>query len=189
MYPIEATRSLAMSILMSPNDRDWTLQGFGMLRTYLPGDVRLHVWDSRYRVENVSLIHDHPWDFESLIVAGQITNTRYQICGPAYGQKFMCREIRPGEGLVPLTTDRPCVLSANPPEILAVGNRYRQRANEIHASEHVDGTVTIVQRRRVGEDKARVFFHEQLGFVSAEPRKATVDEVYTICKQALEMHF
>ena len=49
------------AILRNAHDFDWSLQGFGMFRAYLCDMVRVHVWDSRFRVQGVSDVHDHPY--------------------------------------------------------------------------------------------------------------------------------
>lgn len=78
-----AIKLLVKSILENPTPqtRNWSLQGFGFLRSYLSSELRLHVWDSRYRVKNVSGIHTHPWDFDSYIVAGELHQFRYKEVG------------------------------------------------------------------------------------------------------------
>lgn len=72
-------RPLVRSVLENWANHRWSLQGFGMLRAYLSDrKLRLHVWNSKFAVPDVTTIHDHPWNFESLVVAGKITNTRYR---------------------------------------------------------------------------------------------------------------
>ena len=65
-------QALAAEILRRPHGYKWSLQGFGMLRLYLSDNIRLHVWTTEHRVENVSDIHDHPWDFISTVLFGQL---------------------------------------------------------------------------------------------------------------------
>ena len=83
----------------------WSLQGFGMLRLYLTKEIRLHVWDTAYQVPNVSLLHDHPWDFTSVVIAGCMENRLYSqghgtpfefatiLCGTGGGIKSAAEEI------------------------------------------------------------------------------------------------
>src|SRR6185503_17239495 len=81
---LEGLRRLVRDVLETPHDRIWTLQGFGMLRTYLGDDMnmRLHVWDARHAAPNVSSIHNHPWGFTSLILSGEMENVLYQTRVP-----------------------------------------------------------------------------------------------------------
>ena len=64
-----------------PDMAAWTVQGFGLLRCYPfreTKDVRLHIWNSDLRIEHVSDIHTHPWDFTSHIICGYIHNHLYE---------------------------------------------------------------------------------------------------------------
>ncbi len=76
------TQSLALKLLetsaVRPEAFEWSLQGFGMLRLYLSKEVRLHVWDDRYAVKNVTTIHTHPWHFRSTVLFGELTDVLYQ---------------------------------------------------------------------------------------------------------------
>jgi hypothetical protein len=65
------------------------------------------------------------------------------------------------------------------------GDKYAQAAKEIHVSKYIDGTVTLNERRIVGDgEHARVFW-ESGDWVDAEPRAATEDEVDGVLRQAL----
>jgi len=60
----KALKKLVRHLLRHPETAEWSIQGLGMLRTYL-GQVkdrviRVNVWDNRYRLPNVAPIHDHP---------------------------------------------------------------------------------------------------------------------------------
>ena len=55
---LDFTRALIRNVLEDSN-REWTIQGFGFLRTYFgPADkpkmYRLNLWDGRFAVPNVS---------------------------------------------------------------------------------------------------------------------------------------
>lgn len=186
MYPL---KTFVKEILQDPFKRSWTLQGFGMLRTYLPDDIRLHVWDERYQVPNVSLVHDHPWHFESEIVVGSLRNTRYSKDPSGCGYPMMERTIRPGEGFEILSPDVPCHLKEHDPEYHGASQRYSQQADEIHSTLYIRGTVTVVQRKRVGADVAKVYYPVGEEWVSGEPRTATAAEIKDICSYSLEKFF
>jgi hypothetical protein len=52
-------KAVVERVLRLPGDRAWTVQGFGMQRTYVgpvddPKGFRLNVWDSRLTVSGVS---------------------------------------------------------------------------------------------------------------------------------------
>lgn len=194
-------RPLVANVLRNADHYQWSLQGFGMLRLYLSREVRLHVWDSRFAVKGVSEIHDHPWNLESYVISGKITNTRYwvhtcihtdaEIAGLGLRRPFLRSEIVCGPG----GNNSPAEVKArgervwlNPrdPEVYFAGESYAQRADEIHHTSYEDGTVTIVRREFLQDtEHAHVFFSADEEWVSAEPRTATPEEVRAITARAL----
>jgi hypothetical protein len=185
-----ALKLMVQTILEKPFDREWSLQGFGMLRTYFTDKVRLHIWDSRYAVEDVTTIHDHPWSFASTVVAGEIVNVRYDEHG-LRGEKFNRLKIMCGEGGGPAGEPEVARLWARDPEIYREGSTYHQAWDELHESRPKDGTVSIIERHFTDQspDIARVFYPLNQEWVSAEPRPATRAEVGAICMDALETWF
>lgn len=187
-----ALRATVQSVLLMPHAYDWSVQGFGMLRTYL-GDGgktwRLNIWDSALAVPNVSIIHDHPWDSTSWIIAGAFKNIRFleSRSGWARGD-FEWATIRTGEGGGPEGERGETWLTACQEEHYFPGMIYSQKAYEIHASYCDDGTVTLNKRTTVGDGPhARVFRAAGTEWVDAEPRQATVAEVESAVQKALEM--
>lgn len=193
-------RALTRSILEHPHDHEWSLQGFGMLRTYLDGDrnLRLHVWDSRFKVKDVDEIHTHPWDFHSYVVAGKVVNQRFgwlavedlldlaRVVKVYRQQEILCG---PGGHETP-AEPQSVVLVPQSREMVLANDRYSQLAHEIHRSQPDDGTVTIIQREFLDDaDHAFVYIPEGQEWVSAEPRQATKDEVEEICGNALKRWF
>jgi hypothetical protein len=203
---------VARHILEHAQDFEWSLQGFGMLRFYLTQELRLHVWDSRYRVENVSGIHTHPWHFDSTVLCGRVEQYRY-ICDPGYdylrigphgtpdskSKNFDQYLIKAGMGGHLDSEPSPVTLTpgwdyldGSRLEVIEAGQMYSQHSDEIHLSLPEDGTVTIVQRKladRGSPDHAFVFVPAGEEWVSAEPRMATPDEVKNITRHALERWF
>lgn len=197
----QPTELLVKKILEAPTPQPWSIQGFGMLRLYLSPEIRLHVWDSRFRVPNVSMIHNHPWDFDSYIVAGELRQFRYSEVGvnrrdvegfnasadDAYFRSVI--KAGPGGGL----RDSPIgvYLLRGDEEVYGKGMSYTQHASEIHQSLPVDGTVTLVTRRFVRKDvdHAQTYWRANSEWVSAEPRPATAEEVRSFTSLALERWF
>lgn len=171
-----------LGILKDPfaGGRVWTLQGFGMLRTYLdPDEVeRLHIWDTGKANAEVSTVHNHAWDFESLIYSGRLANQRY--LRDAAGLPWHYALIKPGEcgGITHAHVD-PLYLSESPREYYAPGMRYRQDVVELHESLPTPGTVTVIKRTFHHDrslDTATVAWKTG-SWVTAEPRPATDGEV------------
>lgn len=182
------TKALVGQILMKWSYYEWSLQGFGMLRTYLDADetIRLHVWDERYAVEGVSDMHTHPWDFVSYVVAGEVINTRFCHAADAYiengiYEEFMEQKLRCGVGGGVVDKPIPTKMTALEPERYTEGNWYTQKAEEIHISKPASGTVTIVSRS-FKEDTEHAYVYWPVGeeWVSAEPREAQPYEVLDI---------
>jgi hypothetical protein len=174
----------------------WTVQGFGFLRTYFgpadnPKRYRLNLWSSRFTVPNVSTIHDHPWDFKSIIIAGAFCNVRYDAddgyrdCFPTHRYTT----IKTGEaGGLTKIGDTLTVLTAQRPELYTPGDVYKQSAHEIHETIFVDGTVTL--NERVGDTQhARVFWPAGAEWVDAMPREAYDGEVKDAVSRSLKEWF
>lgn len=176
---------LVRAILEKATAYKWSIQGLGMLRLYLSGETRLHVWDRHFIAPNASPLHTHPWAFDSLVVAGVVNQHRYVPGGtPYYTATVKCG---PGGGIVgnPERTG----LTRGPQETYRAGDHYRQWPDEIHESFPETGTVTIVTRHfSADRDYARVFW-ESGDFGSAEPRVATHEEVMEITSRSLERYF
>jgi hypothetical protein len=185
------TPDLVRHILQHRDQFQWSLQGFGMLRTYIGEDLRLHIWSNQHQVDDVSLMHTHPWDFSSLIVSGKITNHLYSEVpsGTArfadramWRQRILCGEGGGLEGEPEEVWLRPVSVIQYPANFV-----YRQAANEIHFSEFDDGTVTVIRRSPAADpDHAAVYWEAGKQWVSAEPRPATTEEVDAIVGLALE---
>lgn len=168
--------------------REWTIQGFGFLRTYFgpadaPKKFRLNLWHSRFTVPNVSTIHDHPWDLTSIIIAGHMINQRYRMFEERRGPRPM---IGPTHDFTTIKTgvggglERSeigyCKLEKYPSEIYMPGDSYKQHAEEIHETIFADGSVTL--NERIGDtEHARVFWPYGTDWVDAFPRPATREEV------------
>lgn len=172
----------------------WSMQGFGMARMYLPStddaeSVRLNVWHTALRTPGLSpltgMVHTHPWDFTSRVIAGELTNVLY-LPAPS-GDLYVRSEITPGpggdftgpDGFAERPSGYPDRDSATLRSIARTygpGESYSQTFTQIHHTEYVDGTVTLNRRRREGRpDRAFTLWANGHKWVSAEPRVATLD--------------
>lgn len=183
-------QALASAILHHANHFEWSLQGMGFIRLHLVGHCRLHVWDKRYRVPGVSMIHDHlQWALNSTILSGELVNRIYRensVQDFGVSQPYLVATIKPGMGCYfksepHLTHLSPMLL----PERLLPGDTYRQAPDVIHETDAIDGTVTIIRKEPTPDDSARVFWPAGTEWGSAEPRRATPDEVADIVGRAL----
>lgn len=195
-------KAVIRAILEHAEHYKWSLQGFGMLRTYLDEQriFRLQVWDNRYRIPGVSLIHDHPWNFKSKIIAGELWNTRYVRRDVDWNdasvaldtdRKFYSEKvIIAGEGGGVRGNAHDVELLRQDTELYKEGEEYSQRWYEVHESNFSDGTVTIIERDfKEDKDAALVYYPMNEEWVSAEPRPATKEEVLAIVGNSLERWF
>jgi hypothetical protein len=185
-------RASVRAILSHAAAFEWTVQGFGMMRMYFDENKqhRLNVWHSGLSVPNVSIIHDHPWRFQSWVLSGRVMNRRYQVrfSDLTGGIKYKFMVIEPGEHGGPRGESLTAWLGSFGPELYGVGESYSQAADEVHSSHPLDGTVTINDRRDRGPDVARVFW--QYGdWVDAKPRPATQEEVKSYSEYALSKYY
>jgi hypothetical protein len=146
--PVEELRDAARRLCESPKQTEWMLHGSGLLRCSLVGEhsIRLHVWSPQHRTPGVAELHTHPRDFFSIVLAGEMTNQRFQKNGAEsfMEQAFQWAE-EWGEG-APEGEPHPCFLEQTTEERLTRGDRYVQTADEIHRSDPAEGSVTIVER-------------------------------------------
>lgn len=179
--------------------KDWTIQGFGMVRFHLDDQYRINIWDMTYRVHNVSDIHTHPWDFDSVVVAGEVLNQRFIDTGfhkpVTKGELIKLGwllvghvRIKPGPLGGSLEDLDPTHLVALKPETVPAGSTYSQRADEIHRSLPKHLSITMNERRRVGEDVADVYY-DGGQWVNAKPRLATAAELRKTLAEVLALHF
>lgn len=188
MFVDEYTKDVIRGILHNALEFEWTLQGFGMLRLYMPNGARLHIWSKRHAVPDVTLIHTHPWSFRSTVIAGAMYNMRFvrvDSIRTHYEQKILCGN---GGGL--REEPRRVGLKELRPEFYHDGDSYEQHHDEIHASYPMTGTVTVINREfKDDPDHSFVFWPQGKQFISAEPRVATKEQVTEITQQSLRRWF
>jgi hypothetical protein len=174
-------RVLVRNILEHPHDYSWNFQEIGLLGLRLDDrrEYRLHVW-APDRCVGVPVIHDHPYDFVSRIVAGELTNIRYEE--DSSGVKYLReRYSPPNEEL--RTTD--FVQLSGKAETYRAGDEYAQLAHELHGSQQLPGTVTIIRQTVREGRELTVCRPEETPWVSGVSRPASSSEVDEITSQAL----
>lgn len=205
-------RGMVKHFLDRRSNYEWSLQGFGMLRAYVTRELRLHVWDSRYAIPMVSTIHDHPWNFTSKVISGEIRDQTYRAFSKSDAEQFGA--ISFGEnGLQPYRCQR-IICGPRPTDIeglshflkaqdtgnaelmflmrgrettLRAGGIYYHDADDVHSSWAEEGTITLIKREFLANtEHARVFWPTGSEWVSAEPRKATAEERDAIIDNALK---
>jgi hypothetical protein len=176
-------QTLVRTILEHAEGFAWTMQDIGLLGLRLGErrEYRLHVWAPGDRTHQPP-VHDHPFDFTSTVVVGEMTNTRY-VEDPS-GVEFRRERYSPGdEEARRADTVR---LSATTTTLTA-GARYSQLAHELHDSDQIAGTVTIIRRTFKAVPELTVCSRAEAGWVSGQSRRATPDEIKRIVGTALDL--
>jgi hypothetical protein len=181
--PQTMEQTLVRNILEHAADYPWRMQDIGLLGLRLDDqrNYRLHVWDPDGAVGD-PVVHDHPYDFTSTVIVGELVNTRY-VDDPR-GPEYLRERYQPGEAHG-RRSDTVRLLGT--PETLSAGARYRQTARELHDSRQSPGTVTVLCFERFVEDLAELTVCRQPGtpWVTGESRAASSDEVKRITAAAL----
>lgn len=178
------------AILDNAEKFTWTTQGLGMMRVHVRNVGRIHIWDSHLQNKGVSLLHTHAWDLQSTIIFGKLFNTRYKelpeqatIGSPFWKVRLVC-----GPNTRMQSEPQRAILGAGRTEIYEPMQSYWQKADEIHVTQSLDGTVTVMQRKDTeGPGEAWVYWPNGEEFVTATPRAATPEEIKSTIDRAIAL--
>jgi len=176
------SKALVLTILRHAEDLPWRMQDIGLMSLRLDDrrEYRLHVWDPSHCVEDPP-VHDHPYDFTSTVIAGELTNVRYEE-DPA-GDEYVRFRYSPGaEG----ERRSDAVRLSSTATTFTEGGRYRQLAHELHASRQRPGTVTALRCLWVEAPELTVCVRDPASWHSGRARDATPDEIKGFAARALE---
>lgn len=174
--------ALVRAVLEKWRAYEWSVQGFGFLRTKIADVGRIHVWDSRLATPLVSTAHTHPWPLHSTIISGELINQRFfeqsEADGDEVGLPYARSTIRTGEGGGLSGEPSRTRLIPECPEFYYSGSSYAQRPEEIRRAIAQDGTVTLIQRPQGPPlEEAIVYWPAGTEWVSAELQEAQAWEV------------
>jgi hypothetical protein len=175
-------QALVRTILQHATAYPWRIQGVGLLALRLDDrrEHRLHIWDPDSCIGEPP-IHDHPYDFTSTVLAGEVTNTRY-VEDPT-GAEYR-RERYSMDDESQRQSDR--VHLVGRPTPFGPGDQYEQAAAELHSSHQTPGTVTVIRCVWRPRPELTVCLRPGAPWVSAQARPATGDEVERITAAALD---
>ena len=177
-------KALVRTILEHAEDYPWVMQEIGLLGLRLDDEreYRLHVWDPSSGAGEPP-IHDHPFDFTSTVIAGEMTNTRYRE-DPLGVEYRRVRYTPPNED----DRSRDTVRLAGTATTITAGGQYHQLAHELHDSRQLPGTVTIIRRTFTNDVSVLTVCHrEAAGWISGRSRPAAVADVKRITATALDL--
>jgi hypothetical protein len=176
------SKALVLTILQHAEDFPWRMQDIGLLSLRLDDrrQYRLHVWDPSDSIGDPP-IHDHPYDFTSTVIAGELTNTRYEM-DPAGEEYARFRYSPPDEDHRRSDTVK---LSATATTFTG-GGQYRQLARQLHASGQQPGAVTVIRCSWVEAPELTVCLRDESSWRSGQARDATREEINRVVANALE---
>jgi hypothetical protein len=175
-------RALVLTMLQHAEDLPWRMQDIGLMGLRLDDrrEYRLHVWDPSF-CDDEPPIHDHPYDFTSTIIAGELTNTRYEEVSE--GDEYVRFRYSPGaEG----ERRSDAVNLSSTATTFTEGSQYRQLAHELHASWQQPGTVTAIRCSWVEAPELTVCVRDEGSWRSERGRDATREEIKSFTAKALE---
>lgn len=185
-----ALRDATRKMLDNPFAYEWSIQGFGMLRCYLSNATRLHIWSKAH--QKTSNIHDHPWDFTSIVLSGQIVDTNYIVTRHGMAEHLTeqpthaMRTISCGPGGCPHDDVVGVTLLETNRTHHKLGAVYSLKHDDLHETKFSSGAVTIINRTfRENTEHARVVVPVGTEFEFIEPRPATREEVIAFVDQAI----
>jgi hypothetical protein len=180
-HDVDETR--VRRILEHAAEHPWTLQGIGLLALRLDDrrERRLHVWDPDSCTGDPP-IHDHPYDFSSTVVVGELTNTRY--AEDPSGDEYIRNRYALGD-----EDDRrgDTVRLVGTSTTLGRGDRYHQFAGELHDSRQAPGTVTVITCTWRERPELTVCLRPGAPWVTGRSRPATLDEITRCTSAALDL--
>ena len=171
-----------LKILRRAHDFPWRMQDIGLLGLPLDDrrEHRLHVWDPSYCIGEPP-IHDHPYDFTSRIIAGELTNVRYQE--DPEGEEHV-RFRYPPDSEIERRSDAVRLNSTS--TTYSEGGGYHQRAPELHASWQQPGTVTVIRCTWVEVPELTVCYRDEGSWLTGRGRAARPDEIDSFVTRAFE---
>jgi hypothetical protein len=175
------TKALVRSILAHAAAFPWRMQEVGLLGLWLDErkEHRLHVWAPEAPTGDPP-IHDHPFDFTSTVVVGELVNTRY--VEDAAGDEY----VRERRALADESDRRvDTIRLVGEPTTFRAGDTYQQRASGLHDSRQAPGTVTLIRFSFTGATALTTCRRPGAPAVSSRARRATPDEVARYASAAL----
>jgi hypothetical protein len=182
MREMSMSKPLVFTMLRHGADFPWRIVDIGLMGLRLDErrEFRLHVWNPSLSTGDPP-IHDHPYEFTSAVIVGELTNTRY--VENASGDDYVrFRYPIGGEDKRRSDTVR---LTATP-EVLREGDAYHQFAHELHASWQQPGTVTLLQCSWRETPALTVCLRDETAWRSGQARDATREEIKAFTANALE---
>ena len=175
-------KALVHQVLVHSETYPWMMQDIGLLGLRLDDrrEYRLHIWDPS-SCAGEPPVHDHPFDFVSQIIVGEMVNTRYT----EDPEGFEYNRIRYSTSNEDVRGASDTVTLSGTPTTYTEGGRYSQGAHELHDSRQLPGTATIIRMAFKDVSELTVCRREDATWVSGRSRPATAEEVKRFTTKAL----
>jgi hypothetical protein len=175
-------KALVYQLLAHAEEYPWTMQDLGLLGLRLDDrrEYRLHIWDPSSCVGEPP-VHDHPFDFVSRIIAGEMVNTRYTE-DPAGIEYSRIRYPTRNEDA---RTTADTVRLSGTATTYTEGGQYGLTTQELHDSRQLPGTVTVIRMTFKDVPELTVCRRDDAAWVSGRSRPATPEEVKQFAAKAL----
>jgi hypothetical protein len=175
-------KALVYQLLAHGEEYPWTMQDIGLLGLRLDDrrEYRLHVWDPSLCVGEPP-VHDHPFDFVSQIISGEMVNTRYTE-DPAGVEYSRIRYPTKNEDA---RRAADTVRLSGTATTYTEGGCYGLIADELHDSRPLPGTVTTIRMTFKDISELTVCRVDDAPWVSDQSRPATPEEVKQFTAKAL----
>ena len=150
--------------------------------------VRLHLWDEKGNVHNIDNtdIHDHYWDFSSLILEGCLHSRIYEIseiCGNQYYK--ISHNSRPNGDYL-LNSAGSTKLKTIKDFIITKGQVHHLKNDELHSTVNKQYTITLVLQGPRQAKKNTIFRMKSLGGrEESNIAKMSYTSLLTITKQVM----
>jgi hypothetical protein len=176
------SKARVLKMLQHGEEFPWRMQEIGLMALRIDDrrEYRLHVWDPSC-CDGEPPIHDHPYDFTSTIIAGEMTNTRYEE-DPA-GDEYVRFRYPPG---AEVERQPDTVKLSSTATTFTEGQQYLQLAHDLHASWQTPGTVTAIRCSWIDAPTLTVCLRDEDSWRSGQSREATGDEIKSFTAKALE---
>lgn len=199
------SKAMRLSLIRIWPSLRWRHAGFGAIQSYIAegmeSELRVHIWHHsliKPGIEESGLCHDHRFDMCSMVLAGCIHQTEFEIDERPGGglvprglyQTWEVTHARAAMGKVgshhidPTPTGRFYERAARSLEIVA-GNYYTFPKYCFHETRFEGVTVTLVTKNNQDETRARILAPSHLPIVHAFANPNSVEEISAVAEMGL----
>jgi hypothetical protein len=169
---------------------------FNIGKLSLHEELRIHIWDNKDDNQDNDLqIHDHSFNFESLVISGKIQNIRYELQNNLNSNGYIYR--------VMFVDNKSCLelisnnveIKINSTEIITEGNFYFVNNDEFHESINIENySITLLKMIKplifkspivYSPKKIKEFMSFKRSYLSKEESKEISKLVIEKCKNHL----